>query len=342
MFRKLSIIVLFSLFLVLVGFCLAQEEGTSTRPLEVPLPEIGSESAITNTPLLPAYVKYIFNFAIFICGFVSFGVLVLGGVRYLASAGNPTSMSDANSQMLSAIMGLVLILGSYLILTTINPQLKIISVEYREAGLTAEGVAQVLLCKDSGTENCQLFQQSSSSLGDMNGQVTYVRFNNTEDIKYGAILHSKANWQGSCVVCLDTGCDISKANGGYSITVFVQGTGGAGNAVTLYEVDSYNELCDTKCKNTCSGFGTECGDNCVGWQWWLFDFMRGGKCWPFSAGSYSSTNIGDKVRSLYINGKYLVARFDQAGFNGNCEVHRYSSMNIGAQYIRSLKAIPIR
>ena len=340
MFKKLSIIVLFSFFILLAGFCLAEEEGA--RPLEVPLPEIGSESAINTAPLLPAYIKYIFNFAVIICGFIAFGVLVVGGIRYLASAGDPSTMSDANSQMISGIMGLVIILGSYLILATINPQLKMISVEYQKPELTAEGVAQVLLCKDSGEENCKLFQQSSSSLGDMNGQVKYIRFNNTEDMKYGAVLHSKPNWQGSCVVCLESGCDISKANGGYSITVFAQGTGGGGNAVTLYEVDSYNELCGTECKNNCSGFGAICGDDCVGWQWWKLDFMRGGQCWPFNAGSYSSANIRDKVRSLYINGRYLVARFDQAGFGGNCEVHRYSSMNIGAQVVKSLKVISIR
>ncbi len=348
MFKNLPIIISLSLLvLFLASFCLALT--AEDRPLEVPLPEIGSESGITATPLLPDYIKYIFNFAVVICGFVAFGVLVMGGVRYVASAGNPSTMSDANGQMLAGIMGLVIILGSWLILNTINPQLKVINLEYKESELVDEGTAEVLLCKDSGTENCKLFQRSVSTLGEINGQVNYIRFNNTEGITYGAVLHSKQNWQGNCVVCLESGCNIEKANGGYSITVFRQGDGGGGGgvAVTLYEVDSYNELCGTECKNSCSGFGEICGEKCIGWQDWLPDWTwRGGKCWPFNAGAYETTNIGllEKVRSFYINekGKYLVVRFDKTNFEGNCEVHRYSSMNIGAQVVKSLKVIPIK
>lgn len=341
--KKLLIIILCSvLVLSFVGFHFVQG---AERPLEVPLPEIGLESGITTTPLLPDYVKYIFNFAMLICGFVAFGALVIGGVRYTASAGNSSTISDANNQMLSGVMGLVIILGSWLILTTINPELKIISVEYKEAEIVSEGIADISLCTnvltEEGEEDCRPFHQSASTLGDFNGRVAYVKINNTEDMQYGAVLHSKTNWQGSCVVCLESNCDISKANGGYSITVFVTGDGGGGSGVTLYEADSYNELCGTECKNACSGFGSVCGEDCVGWQWWIFSDMRGGKCWPFSS-SAASTNITDNVRSFYINGRYLVARFDQENFNGNCEVHRYSSMNIGAQTIKSLKVIPLK
>jgi hypothetical protein len=56
-------------------------------------------------------------------GLLAFGVLVVGGIRYLTSAGDPGTIKDAKSQMKSALLGILLLLFSYLILITINPQL---------------------------------------------------------------------------------------------------------------------------------------------------------------------------------------------------------------------------
>ncbi|MBL7142386.1 MAG: hypothetical protein ISS83_01905 [Candidatus Pacebacteria bacterium] len=349
MFKKLSIITLFSLLILfLAGFCLAQT--AQDRPLEVPLPAIGSESAINTTPLLPAYVKYIFNFAVVICGFIAFAVLVLGGVRYVASAGNPSTMSDANSQMLSGIMGLVIILGSYLILNTINPQLKTISVEYKGSDLVAVGTAEVLLCKNAGDEekDCKLVQRDATSLDAFDGKVNDVRFKNAGDIQYGAVLFSKSNYQGNCVVCLETGCNVAQADGGYSIKVFTKGSGGDGtggsNTVVLYEADDYNKQCGADCYQQCNGLGDTCGIFCAGWSVFPWEYLRGAKCWPFGAGPYADTRIGitEKVRSLSIDKGYLLVAFDHGNFTGNCEVYRTSRPVIGAQVIKSIKVIPLK
>ncbi|MBM3257786.1 MAG: hypothetical protein FJZ05_01025 [Candidatus Nealsonbacteria bacterium] len=350
MFKKRKLLIFtFSILFVLLftGFCFAEE---SIRELEVPLPEIGLDSGITTTPLLPDYVRYIFNFTVVICGFVAFGVLVLGGVRYIASAGNPSTKTDANNQMLSGIMGLVIILGSWLILNTINPELKNISVTYQQPEVTIQEPADVLLCTGNSDEDCKSFQFNQVTLGDLNGKVTRVKLNNTEDFEYGVILHSKENYQGNCVVCLGDSCDISKVNGGYSITVFAKGDGG-GEGVTFYEAESQNEKCGPECKSTCAGWGRVCGDNCVGYQYWIFSGMSGGYCWPFKEGNHSVVGLPpdpnhNKVRSLSIDGKYdgkyLVVRFDAPFFNGNCQVFSTNHANINPQVIGSLKVIPIR
>ena len=120
--RKPVILILFaavflSYFFVGVGFTFAQ------RDLEVPLPGIGGEQGFTQTPSLLDYVKYVFNFTIGIIGIIVFCVLVYGGIRYLTSAGNPSTMADANNQIFSALLGLALLFGSWLLLTTINPDL---------------------------------------------------------------------------------------------------------------------------------------------------------------------------------------------------------------------------
>ncbi|GAI49317.1 unnamed protein product, partial [marine sediment metagenome] len=72
---------------------------------------------------LPEYLRYVFTFAIIIAGLLAFGALIYGGIRYLTSAGDPTKMADARAQVTAGILGLIILLSSYLILNTINPQL---------------------------------------------------------------------------------------------------------------------------------------------------------------------------------------------------------------------------
>ena len=109
---------IFILILVFSGLCLAQ------RGLEITYPEIpGLTRPTTVKAILPEYIKYIFGFALIIAGLIAFGAIIYGGVRYLTSAGSPSALGDAKDQIFSAILGLVILFCSYLILTTINPQL---------------------------------------------------------------------------------------------------------------------------------------------------------------------------------------------------------------------------
>ena len=144
-----------SLIFVSAGFAVAGS-AFAQRALEVPLPSIGGIT-ISSTTLLPQYIKYIFNLAVGIAGLVAFLSLIYGGIRHITSGGNPASMQDANDQIFSAIIGLVVILGSWILLTTINPQLVNLSIS-REATPEAMGAAGVYLCKTSGdvtADNCQ-------------------------------------------------------------------------------------------------------------------------------------------------------------------------------------------
>jgi len=116
-FKKFLIIYFVILFFSLAGFVLAQ------RQLEVNYPEIGGIKPTVTTISLPQYVKYIFDISIAIAGLIAFGVLVSAGFRYATSAGNMAAMKDAQERIGGAILGLLILLSSYLILTTINPQL---------------------------------------------------------------------------------------------------------------------------------------------------------------------------------------------------------------------------
>ena len=127
------------MFFSIALFLLFGSNIFAQRELEVQYPTV--PGTVTPTTVegtqLPDYVKYIFNFAIIIAGVVAFGVIVWGGVRWLTSAGDPAKLKDAKEQVFAAFLGLIILFSSYLILTTINPQLAIFEVsEIKTAEVT--------------------------------------------------------------------------------------------------------------------------------------------------------------------------------------------------------------
>jgi len=86
-------------------------------------PEIGGISPQKEGTTLPHLVKYIFLFAIGIAGIVGLLAIIIGAFGYLTAVGNPQKASDAKDKIISALLGLLLLLGSYLLLNIINPDL---------------------------------------------------------------------------------------------------------------------------------------------------------------------------------------------------------------------------
>lgn len=76
-----------------------------------------------NSCSLSGLIKYLYEWGISIGGFLVFISLIIAGVQYLSSAGNSTKMREALDRIKSSVLGLILLLGSFLILNTINPQL---------------------------------------------------------------------------------------------------------------------------------------------------------------------------------------------------------------------------
>jgi hypothetical protein len=72
---------------------------------------------------LPHYIQYIYNVAVFAGGLIAFISLLVGGIRYLMSVGNPGTMKDARDQIFAGILGMVIIFGSFIILKELNPDL---------------------------------------------------------------------------------------------------------------------------------------------------------------------------------------------------------------------------
>jgi len=118
-FKKLIFLTI--LFIVATGAHNAYAE----RNLEIRYPDFGDITMDVQTVdvFLPNYIRYVFQFMVIISGFIAFGALVFSGVALLASAGNPAGRKQATDQISAAILGIAIILGSFLISRTINPML---------------------------------------------------------------------------------------------------------------------------------------------------------------------------------------------------------------------------
>lgn len=110
------ILLMISAIFLLATFALAQTGQTGYEPM-VPIPGAGEITDISD------YIKALYLFGLAIVGVIAMLFIIIGGIRYMAAAGNEAGISEAKSQITSAILGLVLVLTSWLILHTINPEL---------------------------------------------------------------------------------------------------------------------------------------------------------------------------------------------------------------------------
>ncbi len=106
------------ILLVLTGTSIAV---SSVFALEVGWPTSPLGTNVTDNTDVAGMVQYFYEWGIAIGVLATFFALVLGGIEYLTSAGNPNKMASAKDRIFTALSGLTLLLSSFLILKTINP-----------------------------------------------------------------------------------------------------------------------------------------------------------------------------------------------------------------------------
>jgi hypothetical protein len=125
---KKIIFITIVLFLLFSTLNLSSPSQAESKGLELDYPKIQEIKPTISMPL-GEYVKYIFNFAIWVAGIVAFLLLVIGGIKYLTSIGNSSARTEAKKQINSSFLGLLILFLSVLILNEINPQLLSFSTE---------------------------------------------------------------------------------------------------------------------------------------------------------------------------------------------------------------------
>lgn len=96
-----------------VSYFAARAEYTLQTPLPVQAAGEG----------LVGYINSLYVLALGLSGVTALGVITYGGILYISSAGNSSIQGDAKDRIYKALIGLGLLVGSFLILYTINPDL---------------------------------------------------------------------------------------------------------------------------------------------------------------------------------------------------------------------------
>lgn len=187
--RKL-VILLFA-----IAFLITFLKFNSALALEVDYPVLATGAKITSQTDFPNYLKYVFDFGIFAGFVIVFFTLVFAGVLYLLSPAVPNALAIARDRVSGAISGLLILATLYLIATTINPSLRIFTLdELEEIPLSQQTIKETGVyfhnhnqCKPPVPESPHI--ANVPHLGDLANRVSRVD-----------IVHNRDN-NGLCIDC---------------------------------------------------------------------------------------------------------------------------------------------
>lgn len=103
--------------------------NTIIPTLSVPIPGVaiggigGSVEKGLSIPFVGQYLAGIYAYVMGIAGTLAVVMMVIGGIKYLTAGGNNSQTTSAKDTIRNALLGLVLVMGTHLILRTINPAL---------------------------------------------------------------------------------------------------------------------------------------------------------------------------------------------------------------------------
>ena len=104
--------IILSIFIWFVFSALAKANGILFNP-KAPASGQGSFNIVSN----------LYQLALGVSGLLAFGAIVYGAIVYTLAAGNPGGQNEGKEWIKQALLGLLLLLGAYIILNTINPAL---------------------------------------------------------------------------------------------------------------------------------------------------------------------------------------------------------------------------
>ena len=123
-FYLIFVNLIFFIFLIPSSVILAEAppaKPSQTMNLNVPIGNItGGE---VNIQLLGNYLAAWYNFLLGSVGIIATIVIMWGGFKWLSSRGDTKQISDAQDIIFSAIAGLIIAFGSFLIISLVNPNL---------------------------------------------------------------------------------------------------------------------------------------------------------------------------------------------------------------------------
>lgn len=120
--KNIKKIIIFSIFLT-VGFLIcfhfsyASEVDWPVSPMGTALTPDYKDTSLTTL------VKYMYEWGISLGALAAFISIIVAGFNYLTSAGNSSKINEAKKRITASFLGIALLLGTVLILNTINPEI---------------------------------------------------------------------------------------------------------------------------------------------------------------------------------------------------------------------------
>ncbi|HQK63578.1 MAG TPA: hypothetical protein PLF16_00335 [Candidatus Staskawiczbacteria bacterium] len=233
-FKKIFIFVFFC------SYCLFLHAGVARAiALEVDYPQTILGTTITGGSDLTVYVKYVFEAGISLGLIIVVMTFAAAGVLYFLSP-LPGSIAKAKEMLSGATSGLLILTLAYLIITTINPSLSLLSTTTIEIPAITTSEQQdygLQLFRQTGCSGSpKTFPYGAKDIGDLKNLVKSAKINqNTnDDIYYIGILYDNINNWGKCqYIDPNKGCqqvNISTA----SATVYEYDFSPSGSGITIY------------------------------------------------------------------------------------------------------------
>lgn len=106
-----------------------------TPKLAIPIPTIkftdlggpSAEGGIYHLPWIAEYIAGLYRYSLNLGGVIATVMIVIGGFQYLTAGGDAGRVKAGKQRITDAVIGLLLLVGSYVILNTVNPDLVTLS-----------------------------------------------------------------------------------------------------------------------------------------------------------------------------------------------------------------------
>jgi len=105
--------------------------GNAWAKLQLDYPKLGSNLTINETTTFPELVAYLFQFSIYLAAVIVFVSVIIGGLKWIDSAGSASKILDAKDQILSSFLGLIILLSAWLTLNVISPNMTVLSLSVK-------------------------------------------------------------------------------------------------------------------------------------------------------------------------------------------------------------------
>lgn len=228
-----------------IGFFFLALNRVSAAGLEVQYPSLAGQTLSPETKL-PDYVLYLFNAGMFLGFFSVFISLIIAGVMYLLSPAKPDLLTSAKDRVSGAISGLLILALTYLIITTINPQLSILTLTSAPSNPQpppAEARQPGVYFYKSGCPNNSVLAKTSSITEfdtSLKNQITSADIVRAPGNIYISILYQNPNFWGQCKYISGNSPCATVGNFATSASIYKYNPDSNGGGVYFYRKSYFN------------------------------------------------------------------------------------------------------